>query len=603
MKKRTFLLFATLFSLLTVQAQQYVLNTSLETGPTATAFAQIDNATNWHHIVHCSPSITFTGPSTADLYDCNAPAGTPGNSLQVPLPLARLTPLPERTGGCRYGHLYSSLAGITSFIFFQEYAVGTLGQYLPAGCYTASVWVSKGDALSVAPGNIAADNILTMELIRNRVASSCTLQTKQVMVTTSINNLGWVQRTASFTITPAEAGLFKYVKLTAPHSPWPGHISSILFDDVEITKNPVTAPQIAVSANPAAICSGESTTLTATGGTSYVWSGPGINGQTGNQVTVSPQVTTTYTVSGSHTCSGPFSVLASVTVDVSDAPNFTLGPDQFLCYADPIPQLCPSVYKKGDSYSWTGPLLPFGGTTTPCIQPFAPGVYCLTVTNFAGCSTTDCVTINIGPNLNYSPIFKLETRCVTGSSTVDVEARYDPFPVGYTQRFLVDLVVGGVYIQQGPGYLVPSSNSFVIPFPFAQGQLYRIRRQVWHSDPCYGLRTDEHSFNCLAMKTEGEEEERERKATYVEDKDQDLSQENSFSVFPNPNSGQFNISLGEPEEEATITILNSMGSVVLEKTIRSTNVAELNIESQPSGFYFVRITSGNNVRVQKIIKN
>jgi len=79
-----------------------------------------------------------------------------------------------------------------------------------------------------------------------------------------------------------------------------------------------------VSASQTSICAGQSVTLTATGGTSYVWS----SGQNGpSTISVSPATTTTYTVTVSNN-SGCQST-ANVTINVSapvPAPVITCGP-------------------------------------------------------------------------------------------------------------------------------------------------------------------------------------------------------------------------------------------------------------------------------------
>lgn len=74
-------------------------------------------------------------------------------------------------------------------------------------------------------------------------------------------------------------------------------------------------PGIPVSAsNDTTICIGTSATLTATGATDYIWSPPtGLSATTGTQVTASPAVTTTYTVTGSDNgCTGQAQVIVTV---------------------------------------------------------------------------------------------------------------------------------------------------------------------------------------------------------------------------------------------------------------------------------------------------
>ena len=71
-------------------------------------------------------------------------------------------------------------------------------------------------------------------------------------------------------------------------------------------------PTVTATANPSGLCAGASTTLSATGATSYVWQPGNLSGA--NQ-TITPLTTTTYTVTGSTPagCSATSTVLVTVT--------------------------------------------------------------------------------------------------------------------------------------------------------------------------------------------------------------------------------------------------------------------------------------------------
>jgi len=82
---------------------------------------------------------------------------------------------------------------------------------------------------------------------------------------------------------------------------------------VTITVNPL--PVITITPASASICEGASTSLTASGTSSYVWSPEdGLSATTGATVTASPSVTTTYTVTGTdvNNCVNTNSVVVSV---------------------------------------------------------------------------------------------------------------------------------------------------------------------------------------------------------------------------------------------------------------------------------------------------
>ena len=86
------------------------------------------------------------------------------------------------------------------------------------------------------------------------------------------------------------------------------------------------APSLAISVNSPTICSGSSTTLTATGGTTYSWTpAANLNTTTGSSVTANPVTTSTYVVTGiTGGCSG--TATAVVTVAVSPTAAFNVAP-------------------------------------------------------------------------------------------------------------------------------------------------------------------------------------------------------------------------------------------------------------------------------------
>lgn len=138
------------------------------------------------------------------------------------------------------------------------------------------------------------------------------------------------------------------------------------------------------------MCLGNSMTLTASGGQNYSWS-PG--GQTTASITVSPTVTTTYTVvvTNASGCSSS----DNVTVSINPLPNVSAGPDRILCSGNSV-----ALTASGANlYTWSP-----GGQTTPTINvsPTATTSYTVTGTNANGCSNTDVVqvTVNSSPVVN-----------------------------------------------------------------------------------------------------------------------------------------------------------------------------------------------------------
>ena len=82
---------------------------------------------------------------------------------------------------------------------------------------------------------------------------------------------------------------------------------------------------------------------------------------------------------------------------------------------------------------------------------------------------------------------------------------------------------------------------------------------------------------------------------------------NAFSVYPNPNNGNFNVSMTteNTEEVAQVTIINVVGQVVSSITIPNNNgVINSEINANLSnGIYFVKVQLGSEVNVAKISVN
>lgn len=150
----------------------------------------------------------------------------------------------------------------------------------------------------------------------------------------------------------------------------------------------IASPPI-ISVNNATICAGKSATLTATGGSTYVWS----NGATTSSVVVAPTVTTQYTVTG--TTSAGCTNTAIATVSVNPSPSFIFTPSNItsatIC-ASTNYTLIPS--NIGLTYSCNPtPVSVIGNSIV--VNPSTTTVYTVTGTNANGCSFSKTFTVNI----------------------------------------------------------------------------------------------------------------------------------------------------------------------------------------------------------------
>ncbi len=150
-----------------------------------------------------------------------------------------------------------------------------------------------------------------------------------------------------------------------------------------VTVNPLPVPAVT---GPGNICIGSSATLTASGGTSYQWSGGlGTNGT----VTVTPVSTTTYTVTVTNAQGCTATTTYQLIVNNSLSPNIP-GPNN-LCSG-----LSMTLSASGGAfttYLWSD------GTTgsTITVSPTANTTYSVTVSDANGCTGTTTKTITVFP--------------------------------------------------------------------------------------------------------------------------------------------------------------------------------------------------------------
>ncbi|MBX2960209.1 MAG: gliding motility-associated C-terminal domain-containing protein [Flavobacteriales bacterium] len=139
------------------------------------------------------------------------------------------------------------------------------------------------------------------------------------------------------------------------------------------------------------MCFGTSVQLNATGGVSYSWSPVlGLSNPNIANPIANPATTTTYTatITDALGCTG----IDSVVVSVVNPPVITLTNDTTICLGSCIQLLAGG----GLSYQWS-PSIGLSNPTTsnPTACPSTTTTYSVTVSNAAGCLSTDSVKINI----------------------------------------------------------------------------------------------------------------------------------------------------------------------------------------------------------------
>ncbi|BAO77447.1 T9SS type A sorting domain-containing protein [Winogradskyella sp. PG-2] len=152
-------------------------------------------------------------------------------------------------------------------------------------------------------------------------------------------------------------------------------------DSVTVIVNPNPIADLGIDQT---ICQGETITLTADGGTSYLWS----TGEITDSIEVSPIVETTYDV---EVISNGCSSTDSITVFVNEAPNITVSDDIVIVIGDSTTL----AVNGSDNYLWST------GETTAFINvnPTDTTTYTVSSLGATGCTTILEVTVIVIPEV------------------------------------------------------------------------------------------------------------------------------------------------------------------------------------------------------------
>ncbi|HRS53974.1 MAG TPA: hypothetical protein P5250_04640, partial [Bacteroidales bacterium] len=179
-------------------------------------------------------------------------------------------------------------------------------------------------------------------------------------------------------------------------------------------------PPTAYAGKDSMICYGQSIQLTASLGDNYLWS----NGNTTNTITVTPSVTTTYTVTVSDIwgCGTTDDVVVFV-----DKVNVNIGDDDTICRGQS--KIIASSVSGGIppyTYAWSGG----GGTNSSItITPLTNVSYKITVTDSYGCKGTDLIIVRVSnPTVNAGTD---KSICIQDSTTLAATVSGGYAPISY----------------------------------------------------------------------------------------------------------------------------------------------------------------------------
>lgn len=187
------------------------------------------------------------------------------------------------------------------------------------------------------------------------------------------------------------------------------------------------------------ICSGASTTLTAGGGNTYLWS----TGETTSSITVSPATNTTYTVTASN---GGCNDTASIAINVVPSPTPAVDGIVEICNGDSLV----ITASGGTGYVWNT------GATSAAIN-IPAGAYTVTVSDATSCTATMSVTVPLSPNPNTG--FTASIACVGAATNF---TNTSTITSGSITDYLWDFGSGNTSTIEDPNFTFSSPGTYTV---------------------------------------------------------------------------------------------------------------------------------------------
>jgi len=327
-------------------------------------------------------------------------------------------------------------------------------------------------------------------------------------------------------------GTVQNMALTGATSNWiaPGGVISTS------TVTPFLTPTISI-AGATSICSGSSTTFTASGVSTYSWT----SGPTTATFVVTPTVTATYSVVGTAT-NGCVSNIATKSITVNATPTVAVNSGS----------IC-----SGNTFT----IIPSGANTytvqggSSAVTPTVNTSYTVIGTSAAGCvssnTATSSVTVNALPTVLATTSNTLICAGQTATLTASGATTYTWNTAETTTGIAVSPTVTTTFTVNGTDANGCSNTSTL----------------TQNVSLCTGIASLTNS-------------------------------EASINVYPNPSNGLFVIELTTASK---VILTNALGQVVFAETFDA-GKHNVNIFSEATGIYFVKVMANDKHQIIKVIK-
>jgi len=329
---------------------------------------------------------------------------------------------------------------------------------------------------------------------------------------------------------------------------------------ITVSTNPT--PSLTSTPQNPTFCNGATvpTSISLTGADFYTWSpATGIDTTSGPNVLASPTNTTQYTIIGTDSlgCQGTL----QLNVQVSNPPTYSMSATpSTICYGDSS-RVRASLQGGfgGTTYLWN----PGGQTVSNFYDhPTESTIYYVTVTNTAGCSKIDSVTVVVLPPLQ------------TGFTYTNIGGTFS-----FTNTSVGDTASLWIF---GDG-----NGSFV------QNPVY-----TFNTPGSYDVQLISTSF-C------GNDTTIQTIVVEIPNGINSVEFSESVKLIPNPANDFVSLSFLAQDSETTVSVLNSIGQIMSITKLNLVNVKMqqevISIANYPAGIYVVKIDSKDKVAAIRLI--
>ncbi len=418
-------------------------------------------------------------------------------------------------------------------------------------------------------------------------------------------NYLWNTGATTRTITAATSGQY-WARVTNPA----GNCFSA--DTLNVTINAIPVVNVTAS-GPITFCQGDSVTLTASGGGTFLWS----NGANTQAIKVKAAGTYSVTVTNAANCSA---TSTATTVTVNPKPVVTLA-NQSICAGQPATLTVPA--QTGVTYSWSSGQT--GNSIT--VSPTANTTYTVTATGAGGCATTGqaTVTVSAAPTVNAgldtticsgAPV----TLTATGSGTVfnwsnGMSGSSITVSPTTTTTYTVtagpnanncsatDAVV--VTVLPTPALPVISAAGSVLSSSVATGNQWYLNGTLIPGATGQNY-TPAAGGNYTVTATIGTCSRTSAALLFTMVGISDDLLANQLSIYPNPTSGKFEVKLTGMNKPATLSLYSLTGQLLTKVEVKQSQGKTLehtfDLTSYAQGIYLLKLETDGKVAFRKIAR-